>query len=252
MSGSEPWKAFYQGDLQSVGAVVVVPAVFVLWLAWRAAPSRPGVDRDAAAFVRRYGLVFGILTILDPICTGPLVRMLALEGAPATALMLFFVALGDWRVYLLLFALRDGTRLLAPAAWRAARWTLAVPAFAWPAHRVLEAAAPGLPDQTLWLLYEEAFAALALVLRHGLRSDLALAARPALRAYLRGVLTYVAVYYGLWALSDALIVGADLDAGWALRVIPNQLYYAFWVPMVYFAFFSERYASTSSEVQAAR
>ncbi len=252
MADFTSWQTFYKSDLQSVVAVIVVPVLFLLWLA-RARPTpRPGAEPDAAPFVRRYALVFAVLTIVDPLCTGPLVRGLGLEGGLATAVMLFFVLLGDFRVFFLLFALREGPTPLAPVAWCAARWTLAVPAFAWPTWRVLAVLAPELPDQTLWLLYELSFAALALLLRHGLVSDVRLQAKPALRAFLRAALAYVAVYYALWALSDVLILAGGLDAGWALRTIPNQLYYAFWVPFVYFAFFSARYAATSASAQAAR
>ena len=59
---------------------------------------------------------------------------------------------------------------------------------------------------------------------------------PRLRNYLRIVLTYVAIYYALWAIADVLII-AGIDLGWALRIVPNQLYYAFWVPFAYFTFF---------------
>jgi hypothetical protein len=44
--------------------------------------------------------------------------------------------------------------------------------------------------------------------------------------------SFVVVYYGLWATSDLLILGG-LDAGWLLRAVPNQLYYAVWIPFVY-------------------
>ena len=54
--------------------------------------------------------------------------------------------------------------------------------------------------------------------------------------FLQGALSYVAVYYGLWAAADALILLGGLDAGWLLRALPNQLYYAFWVPFVFFTF----------------
>jgi len=65
-------------------------------------------------------------------------------------------------------------------------------------------------------------------------------AHPALRAFFRSTLLYVAVYYALWACSDLLIQIGGIDAGWLLRVVPNQLYYAWWVPVVFFAFFSRR------------
>ncbi len=37
-----------------------------------------------------------------------------------------------------------------------------------------------------------------------------------------------------------IILVFGLDAGWALRVIPNQLYYAFYLPFVYFQLSSRR------------
>ena len=53
---------------------------------------------------------------------------------------------------------------------------------------------------------------------------------------LRSLCGYVAVYYALWAGSDLLILYGGIDAGWLLRALPNQLYYAFWVPAVYYSF----------------
>ena len=65
------------------------------------------------------------------------------------------------------------------------------------------------------------------------------------------MLAYVAVYYALWGIADALIL-AGFDAGWGLRVLPNQLYYSFWVPVAWTWFFSRRYASARSPVHARR
>lgn len=241
--GDATWKAFYQSDLQSVWAVVLVPAVFLVWLARAPKLAGPGSAAESA-FVRRYAFLFGALTIVDPVCTGPLTRWLGLEGGAATALMLPFVLLGDFRVYLLLFALRDGPVPIGPAARRAGMWTLAVPAFAWPVQQGLALPWPEIPGQTLWLVYELAFAAVALGWQHHLVSDRAFEGRPVIRAFLRRAMRYVAFYYGLWALADALILGAGMDAGWALRALPNQLYYALFVPFVYLSFFSARSVGT--------
>ncbi|MBE7439687.1 MAG: hypothetical protein HS115_14620 [Spirochaetales bacterium] len=41
----------------------------------------------------------------------------------------------------------------------------------------------------------------------------------------RRIHLFVFLYYGLWALADALIL-AGLDAGFLLRIVPNLLYYA--------------------------
>ena len=69
--------------------------------------------------------------------------------------------------------------------------------------------------------------------------------------YLRAVLAYVAVYYALWGIADVLIL-AGFDAGWGLRILPNQLYYSFWVPVAWTWFFSRRYDSARSPVHARR
>ena len=122
-----------------------------------------------------------------------------------------------------------------------------VPVVAGLLYRAGSALAGPLPEQVLWLIYECAFVALAL----WWRARLIPARRPPALRFLRAVLAYVAIYYALWAVADALIL-ARRDVGWALRIVPNQLYYAFWVPVVWWLFFSPRYASTRSLVQARR
>src|SRR4029453_10524557 len=108
---------------------------------------------------------------------------------------------------------------------RAAAWTLVVPAVALSLHRLIQASAGPVPDTILWLIYECAFAIPAL---WG-RAPRPPARPPPAERYLRAVLAYVAVYYLLWAAADVLIL-AGWDGGWALRGVPNQLSYAFWVP----------------------
>ena len=103
-----------------------------------------------------------------------------------------------------------------------------VPAIAWLLHRLADAALGPLPDQILWLVYEIAFAVLAV----WWATQLIPGERPVAERFLRATAWYVATYYALWALADVLIL-AGLDAGWALRVVPNQLYYGFWVPVVW-------------------
>jgi hypothetical protein len=49
----------------------------------------------------------------------------------------------------------------------------------------------------------------------------------------RRALLFAVAYYGLWASSDVLIL-LGVDHAWLLRAVPNQLYYAFWTPFVWF------------------
>jgi hypothetical protein len=232
-----PWQVFYQSDLQGVWALLPVPALFLLQ---RLVAGRgPDARVDACgAFVERWARVFAVVTLLDPLATGPAVRALGLAGAPlGTAVMLCFVLLGDFRVFLLgLFLARPGAGLPGTLR-RAALLTAAVPLFAFAADAAIGLLRPDRPGQVLWLVYELAFAALAAgFLRRTLPSRVS---DPHVRRVLRRVASYVALYYGLWAAADVLILGG-LDAGWGLRILPNQLYYAFFVPFVHRAFLRER------------
>jgi len=254
------WQDLYRSEWQGVVAVVVVPALFLLYLA-AAEPSRHGGVLPAAArFVRWWAAVFAVLTILDPIAGGPLLRLLAVrDPRVATGVMLAFVLLGDFRVYLLVFGLlayagprraaratdplhaaRDTLRVVPPrAALAAALATLVVPTVAGLVDRLLRSRHPGLPAQTVWLIYELAFFCVAVGMLVRLVPARVSAAEPRLANYLRRVLAYVAAYYALWAAADVVIL-AGIDAGWALRVVPNQLYYALWVPVAYGLFFARR------------
>jgi hypothetical protein len=230
-----PFEAFYRSELQGLWALLVVPAVFVAvrpWLRERAA----GADPRAAGFVRAWATVFALETMIDPLAV-------VLAGVP----MLPFVLLGDFRVFALWLGVMAPGRPLGRTLLAAACWTLVVPLVAWSLHRLLESGFGPLPEQVLWLVYEVAFTGMAL----WWATRVVPRRRPVAARFLRATAWYVAAYYALWALSDVLIL-AGLDAGWALRVAPNQLYYAFWVPVVWWWFFSPRYAATSTSVQTRR
>jgi hypothetical protein len=250
----ESWRQLYQSDLQAVWAVWLVPALFLLHLARTWKRPGPSVEPRAAEFMRAYALVFALETMLDPFAGGPLLRWLGLaDGAAATGVMVAFVLLGDFRVFLLvLFLATPEPRGLPRVAGAAALWTLVVPLVAVAGEAGLRALAGDLPSQAIWLVYELAFLAMALVLRGLVVPARVAAERVHLRAYLRAVTAYVAAYYALWALADVLIMVGGFEVGWALRILPNQLYYAFYVPLVYGLFFSRRYASTSTATQASR
>lgn len=238
---SSIWASFYASELQGVWLLSVPPVLWLAWMLLGTPPSTPGAEPRAAGFVRVWALVFTIETILDPL-------LIALAGVP----MLPFVLLGDFRVFLLLFGVARPESSSWPAIGKAALWTTFVPIVAYGGWTALDRSVGPLRPQSLWLLYELAFLALALWMwRVWLPRQQARAA-----GYLGAVLCYVAAYYALWATSDLLIL-AGVELGWLLRVVPNQLYYVFWVPVAFLLFFSPRYAApryaaSSSAVHAAR
>lgn len=246
MPGFESWRAFYTSELQSLWLLEVAPALFLLWRALGRRPPGPGAAPRVARFVAAWCVLFAFETLLDPLATGPLLRALGWQGVGASAIALLFVLLGDFRIWWLVFHLaRPGSG----AALRALVPTLLVPAFAWSAHALLVAVRPGVPDQGLWLLHEVTFLCVALALRAvWLPRHVAPAGA---RRFAAAVLLWAAGYYALWALADVWIL-AGVDAGWGLRVVPNQLYYGLTVPFVWWRFFSAPYAATSTSTQAAR
>jgi len=243
---------FYKTDLQATYALWPVPLLFLAYLILTGGRGRDG-DADAR-FVRVYALVFAAESLLDSFATGPLSRWLGIAGSGAgTAVMVAFVLLGDFRVLLLLLRLARPTLRPLQLAAEAALWTLPVPLVAYGVDSVLQAVAGPLPGQTIWLLYELAFLALALWLRKAALARWVGPGRAPRLAYLRSVATYVAGYYALWVTADVLILILGLDAGWLLRIVPNQLYYSFYVPFVFFRFFaSPENASSSTSTHASR
>ena len=97
-----------------------------------------------------------------------------------------------------------------------------------------------LHGQIRWMVYEAGFLILCVALsrrwvpQNVAESDPMSAAKA---TYLRRLFAYSATYYALWLAADVLIVNG-VDAGWAIRMVPNQLYYGFWVVFAYGSFFS--------------
>ncbi len=243
------WQDVYQTDAQGLWALIVVPALFLLWRAI-SPPGQTGPEAHAARFVHGWSLVFALETILDPIATGPLVRRLGVaEGALGQVILFLFVWLGDFRLFVLVLGVAEPARPLARVGAQAAAWSFVVPAVTFVVLQILHATVGPLPGVVMWLVYEAAFTALALAFRHWLVPARVAPTRPAVRAYLRAMLGYAVAYYALWEAADVLVL-AGIDAGWGLRIVPNQLYYSFFVPFAALAF--ERYVSTSASAQAPR
>jgi len=219
------WREIYQGDLQSLWALLLIPSAF---LVYRAVIGRPRQDSRESAFIASYSLAWTIETLLDPIVGGPLARALGWSDGIAGSLVMFsFVLLGDLRVFVLVFGLAGPGGLR-----RALGFSAIVPLATAVIYGTASWLVPDLHGQVLWLIYEIGFVAMAVWLaRVWLPREIA-PDRPELCAMLRSCVAYVAAYYTLWASCDVLIL-LGVDEGWALRMVPNQLYYALWVPFVY-------------------
>lgn len=228
------WQEFYNAGWQFPWAVMVVPFAFALYRAIARDPRGGGVDPALAPFVSIWTTLFLIETLLDPLATGPLMRV-AGSHFLSQLVGLKFVMLGDFRVFWLVLRFRSPEQTTLRAALEAAALSAIAPSLAG-----LVALRDG-PPQSIWLTHELASLGLAFALARFASPNELSHARQA--AFVRSVLGYLAAYYGLWAAADVLIL-SGVDAGWPVRLVPNQLYYGFFVPFVWWRFFG---ASASHE-----
>lgn len=242
MSTSTSFADLYKTEWQATWALWIVPILFLgfLLLSSRERDRRESTLADEA-FLGGWMLFWTLETLADSFATGPLVRWLGwADTDAATAVMLVFVLAGDLRVFQLVFRLARPADGFARSLRRALGWMLLVPIFSWSMDQGLRQVWPDLPGQALWLTYEIAFLGVALYLRQGWLAAKATDCSPQRLRGLRLVLGFVAVYYALWATSDLLILVPELDAGWLLRMLPNQLYYAFFVPFCWLVLARDR------------
>jgi hypothetical protein len=232
------WKTLYDTPLVGVYLLLVLPVWFLGWLVAHGWADGPGVEPYAARFVRIWTIVFALGSIADPIATG-------LFGVPLVP----FVLLGDFRVFALVLPVMQPGRARASVLAEAAAWTLVVPAIAFGGFRAVTALRGVEPPAVwLWIAYEAAFAILTVFLMARIVPGRVGVERLAVRRYLRAVLGVVLAYYALWLASDVIVLRGH-DAGWGLRVLPNLLYYAAFVPIAYARFFA---AASSRATQASR
>jgi hypothetical protein len=235
-----PFHDAYYSDLQSLYGLWVIPLAFLVWRF----TSPPEVGRalvpEATRFVSGLTIFFAVATMLDPFSTGPLIRSDALADTKATSLIpFFFVLLGDLRVLLLAIGVARPERGLRQNLGWAAGTMLIVPVATAAVEISLGLFFDELHGQIRWMVYEAGFLVLCVALSRrwvprSLGGDPLYTPKA---TYLRGLFAYSAAYYALWLAADVLIV-AGLDVGWAIRMVPNQLYYGFWVVFAYARFFS--------------
>jgi len=226
------WYDVYSSGFQSLWALIAVPLAFLTYVCVVGSKNEPSRhDR----FITSFCLIWTVETLLDPIIGGPVAKAFGLsEGLSGSVILFLFVYLGDLRVFVLLFGLvQEG------ALKKAAGFALIIPALTGVLYGGATLWDPDLSNQWMWLIYELGFLGMAIWLvrrwvpQHCGEED------TRLRSMLSSCGAYVATYYALWASSDILIL-LGFDEGWGLRLLPNQLYYALWVPFVYVRYWSAR------------
>lgn len=232
------WQNIYQSDLQAVYSLCVLPVAFLAYRLAAAPDDSRATVPAASRFVALLTLIFAFETIVDPIATGPLIKNTPLKDTIASDLIpLLFVYLGDLRVLLLAIGVARPERSLSQNLGWAGAISLIVPIFAGISFAGVQWISPEANGQFLWMFHESAFLVLCVAFgriwipRH-------FAGETEKATFLRSIFGYSAAYYSLWLGADLLIVVGGLDLGWAIRMVPNQLYYACWVPFVYWRFFS--------------
>lgn len=206
---SVEWRGIYDSGWHHPGLAFVlcgVAAVVVL----RRLPSGP---------LQRALLTFTALTALDAGLTGALTPIPP-GGLLAQNVSIAFVILGDLRLFVLLERFRAETRWL-PAIARAVGLSFVVPV----AQALAIRSAPDLfaEPRRIYLVYELLFVAVATLLL-AIRYPSRRAKSPALGWYATSLVAFFLVQYGLWVVSDVLIL-SGVEGAFALRLLPNALYY---------------------------
>jgi hypothetical protein len=207
-------QAIYESALQHPG---------IAWLA--------GVI-TAIAFARRqrflvgWFVIFLVAILADAWATGAFSRVPADRAWIAGVV---FVILGDLRFFVL------AERYARGRLGRAGLWTAVGVAFLVPvATEILRRAVPaiGATSRYTFLAYEVMFLVVALVARFVVYPARLLGVVQApVRRWVLSIASFEIAQYSLWVLCDVLIL-AGLEWALVLRIAPNALYYAAFLPFV--------------------
>ncbi|NDD92426.1 hypothetical protein EBZ37_10110 [bacterium] len=219
---SKFFEAFYSGIWQQPVSLWIVLFLGTL-RAWGGLGSIQG-----SAQVRRFIFGWALVSAMDAWLTANVVLGFGpLSGGWASGVPLFFVIVGDLRVF---WALEywgvdrfRGEPRLIKSALHVVFASLVVPVL------MHITGADQKDPRILFLVYELCF--LAWILIYGWIRFRPLASRSRECQFAWRFIRYVCVYYSLWALADLWILatsGGARDLGFALRVIPNWLYYGTW------------------------
>lgn len=215
--------AIYESPWVATAAVALATLfAFALWLR-----KKP--------FLTAYIALFTIEILADALRSGSWSPLTLLKSSWAGTIDIAFILVGDFRYFLLVErfvrrptgALNEATSL---STWGSAiAFTLLVPAVSAIVNRSLPST---LNVRWTYLTYEAMFLALAIVLRAAVLPRRLAGAPLGVRAWLLRVASFEVAQYALWALADVIILFTGADAGFALRIVPNVMYYAAFLPFV--------------------
>jgi len=222
------WQALYDSPLHHPG------------LAWLALVVSAFALASRQRFLFGFLVVFGLEMAADALASSPFVKI---PGALGSAVAVAFVVAGDLRLFVVTERCAEARGLSPAAVARAVGLSLVVPV-ASSVVRALSANVAATP-RLQYLVYEALFVGAALVYRATLSRRLATAA-PARRRWALRLVELVLVQYLLWATCDVLVLVGFAPA-LAVRILPNIMYYALFLPAVYlWAPAEERDASRGS------
>ena len=211
------FQAAYQSAWQHPGIAWIAGALLL------AIASRGRRDAWWWAFV-----VLEVEILLDAWLTGALAPAIVrdgVRGGGAEVAAIAFVILGDLRFFYLVERQRGAEAASARATLRALLPAIPVALVVPVATAVLRARWPQLRGNALYLVYEAGLLVLAIAY---------CAARAPRTRYVGRLLAVECAQYAGWVAADALIVfgaGAGRELGWLLRMVPNAIYYAAFVPV---------------------
>lgn len=222
------WKRFYDTSWHHPG------------FAWLGAIVAAFAFAARSRFILGFTAIAFVETLLDAIITGGFspVRGLPIERWTGIT----FVILGDLRLFLAIewaLSLSDRTRRGLPPL-RALLFAIPL-AFVVPVLSTLPIET--LPDlfpkddpyglHRIFILYESMFVVFALVLRFFVYPRRLAGHDEETGRWVKGLLGFFLVQYGLWVTADAIILSTHADVGYLVRLVPNTFYYVLFVPFAY-------------------
>jgi hypothetical protein len=203
-------------------------------LAWVAALAFLLAWARKQPFLTAFAALFAVEILADATATGAWSPLALLHSSLETPVAILFVILGDLRFFLLVTrfarAPLPGPRDATPAAaWASAiGLSLLVPVVSTALGRTAFAGASD--PRVTFLVYEALFVALAIALRFAILPRRLAGAPAPVRAWILRLASFELAQYALWVAADVVLLATKSDAGFALRLVPNALYYAAFLP----------------------